>query len=377
MRYLPPGALAACIACVLALSSPAVAPTLAKDLAGELQARQEQIKRTRQEMLRLTAEERRLFKNLAALEQRVARKEATLRDSREALEQASQRRARLEEDKTELAAKRRATRDELIRLTQALWPIHLQRQEESFAGLESWPEADRKFTWLVAVQKRLDTLRAEYEIQGQELETALAALSKAEETESKRMDTTQDAAGQLLAERLKLLKAIQEVRAKEVNLKQNLAEILADVARLDEELTSAQESVPRKINLAASKGKLPWPARGRIVRTFSSKSKGAEPRQGLGLALADGAPIKSVASGQVVHADTLRGFGQVIIVRHPGQFYSLYAYLGQARVELNQHVDGAQVIGSAGFYPSADGPGLYFELRKGQKAINPQDWLTK
>ena len=81
--------------------------------------------------------------------------------------------------------------------------------------------------------------------------------------------------------------------------------------------------------------------------------------------------MQSIFWGKVVHNDTLRGFGHVVIVYHGFDYYSLYAYLSETYVRNGQEVEKDEPLGVVGYYPKADGPGLYFELRFHQKPINP------
>ena len=84
-----------------------------------------------------------------------------------------------------------------------------------------------------------------------------------------------------------------------------------------------------------------------------------------------------MAGGKVVHNDVLRGFGTVLILQHGDDYYSLYAFLGNSPLQVGQDVAGRQQLGTVGYYPAIRGPGLYFELRFKQKAINPEQWLSR
>jgi septal ring factor EnvC (AmiA/AmiB activator) len=100
------------------------------------------------------------------------------------------------------------------------------------------------------------------------------------------------------------------------------------------------------------------------------------PRRGVSLRVDKGAPVTAVSWGKVVHDDILRGFGRVIIILHGEDYYSLYAYLADSRVDVGQDVAMGDVLGTAGYHPELQAPGLYFELRFHQKAINPEGWLV-
>lgn len=64
--------------------------------------------------------------------------------------------------------------------------------------------------------------------------------------------------------------------------------------------------------------------------------------------------------GKVVHNDQLRGFGQVVVVFHGEDYYSIYAFLADTSVVVGREVSQGDQIGVSGFYPKAQGPGLYF-----------------
>lgn len=118
-----------------------------------------------------------------------------------------------------------------------------------------------------------------------------------------------------------------------------------------------------------------WPAEGaRVVEPFDP---GADPpRRGIGLSVPEGAGVRAAAGGQVAHADVLRGLGRVVILDHGGQYYTIYAHLSETSVAPGDTVSRGASLGRAGYYPPAEGPGLYFELRFREKAINPGKWLA-
>jgi septal ring factor EnvC (AmiA/AmiB activator) len=96
----------------------------------------------------------------------------------------------------------------------------------------------------------------------------------------------------------------------------------------------------------------------------------------MGFSCAKDAPVRAVATGKVVFTDLLRGMGKVVIVSHGDGHFTVYAYLADITVSMGQDVEAQAPVGHAGFYPPAGGPGLYFELRFHEKAINPVEWLA-
>jgi septal ring factor EnvC (AmiA/AmiB activator) len=122
-------------------------------------------------------------------------------------------------------------------------------------------------------------------------------------------------------------------------------------------------------------GELLWPAQGKVVVSYGGAEEGRF-ANGLGFSLAQGAGVRSVSWGEVVYNDMLRGFGHVVIVYHGQDYYSLYAFLSHISVRSGQKVEKGESLGQAGYFPAAQGPGLYFELRRKQLPIDPRSWLA-
>ena len=97
--------------------------------------------------------------------------------------------------------------------------------------------------------------------------------------------------------------------------------------------------------------------------------------QGVDIRAKAGEKIKVVYPGNVVFAEQLRGYGLLVIVDHGSRFFTLYAQLGRLRVKNGDKVTAAQAIGTLGDSGSLKGPYLYFEVRKGGKAVDPQKWV--
>ena len=72
--------------------------------------------------------------------------------------------------------------------------------------------------------------------------------------------------------------------------------------------------------------------------------------------------MRAVHEGTVAFADRFRGYGLMVVLDHGGKHHTLYAHLGEARVQQGQKVRAGQAIGTVGA-SGLDGPGLYFEMR--------------
>lgn len=110
-----------------------------------------------------------------------------------------------------------------------------------------------------------------------------------------------------------------------------------------------------------------WPAEGRITRQYDSNRA----FKGINIQSRSGTGVRAAAPGEVVYAgDGLRGYGQLIIVKHDDLYLSAYAHNRVMKVREGERVAGGQVIGEVG--GDAANPGrLYFEIRKEGKPIDP------
>ena len=79
----------------------------------------------------------------------------------------------------------------------------------------------------------------------------------------------------------------------------------------------------------------------------------------------------------VAYADLFAGFGNLVIVDHGAQNYSLYGNLLEIAVTKGTRVEQGHVVGTVGAPPTSATPGLYFELRVDGQPVDPLQWLRK
>ncbi|HDR9008439.1 peptidoglycan DD-metalloendopeptidase family protein [Burkholderia vietnamiensis] len=130
-------------------------------------------------------------------------------------------------------------------------------------------------------------------------------------------------------------------------------------------------SAPVESNVKpASSIALIWPAAGNVVRTFDgSKSKGID------IANSAGTPVQAAATGTVVYAGNgLRGYGNLIILKHNADYLTAYAHNRALLVREGQSVTQGQTIAEMGSSDS-DRVALHFELRYGGRSIDPARYL--
>ncbi len=116
-----------------------------------------------------------------------------------------------------------------------------------------------------------------------------------------------------------------------------------------------------------------WPVKGNITSKFGPRGKTFH--DGIDIAATKGSPIRAVEKGEVMYSDRLRGYGNIIIVRHSRRFVSVYAHNRRNRVREGQRVARGEVIGEVGSTGRASGSHLHFEIRKDNVARNPLYYL--
>ncbi|MBL6664290.1 MAG: M23 family metallopeptidase [Rickettsiales bacterium] len=121
-----------------------------------------------------------------------------------------------------------------------------------------------------------------------------------------------------------------------------------------------------------SSGKFIWPVRGKIISTFGAK-KGGLYNDGINIKVAKGTKVKAADSGVVAYVgNELKGYGNLIIIKHSSKWITAYAHLDSLSVKRGQKVEKGDIIASVGSSGNVDSPQLYFGLRKGRDALDPQ-----
>jgi len=130
-----------------------------------------------------------------------------------------------------------------------------------------------------------------------------------------------------------------------------------------------------KINFAKLKKKLKLPIKGKIIHKYNSKRRDTGTRwKGLFIKAKEGSNVTSVASGQVVFSDWLRGFGNIIIIDHGKSYMSLYGNNDSLLKQKGEYIKGGDVIALSGNSGGNKNNGLYYELRHNGKPFNPLKW---
>ena len=166
-------------------------------------------------------------------------------------------------------------------------------------------------------------------------------------------------------------KEFYETLVKELQLAaHNLKETLLNLDRNQE----TKQELPA--GFARSKGKLPLPVNGKIVK--GHEPLGAETvkaHKGIFIQGPLGAEIKAIFSGRVDFSGWLKGYGQAIVINHGSRFFTVSAHLSERYKEEGDRVEEGAIIGLLGHTGPFPKPSLYFEIRKAGTPLNPLKWV--
>lgn len=215
------------------------------------------------------------------------------------------------------------------------------------------------------------------------------AANEAERAREARQLEKEKAAREAIATRLareiaRNRREIGRLKRDEARLARLVEEIARQLAAAEDEALRGRK-VERVADASASevpfpslKGRLRLPVKGQLLNRYGdAREEASGPWKGLFIKSPTGETVRAVADGQVVYADWLRGFGNLLILDHGRGYMSLYAYNDGLLRKVGDKVRAGEAIASVGATGSAADSGLYFELRRAGKPFDPMSWVAQ
>lgn len=128
---------------------------------------------------------------------------------------------------------------------------------------------------------------------------------------------------------------------------------------------------------ASMKGKLRLPVKGELVASFGARRADGPNWKGLFIKAAEGAEVKAIAAGEIIFADWMRGFGNLLVVDHGGQYMTIYGNNQSLLKRPGDKLKAGDVIATVGNSGGNEQSGLYFEMRYQGRAIDPSSWMNR
>lgn len=219
------------------------------------------------------------------------------------------------------------------------------------------------------VLRTLDQMQAK-------INAELSALDEVQKSQQTVLDEMTDQRDQRQTVIESLSRQIDTDETRLAELKHDRQDLETLLEKLSDVLADIPADLGQQNGLFDLKGKMPIPVKGRVKYAYG-QSRTAELRWQGWLISADlGSEVKSIAYGRVAYSDWLRGYGLLMIIDHGDGFMSLYANNESLLREVGDWVETGSNISTVGSSP-LNGNGLYFEIRKDGKAMDPAAWLKR
>jgi len=218
-----------------------------------------------------------------------------------------------------------------------------------------------------------------------------ARLAREAEAKRERLRTVEAASRadreKVLSERRERRRVLERVAAEVRKSRREIKVLRADetrLARLVEELgrviSSRVERTPqpqaRKEPFSKLRGRLSLPVRGELIGRFGApRGAAGTEAKGVFIRAPEGQPVKAIAGGQVVYAEWMRGFGNLLIVDHGEAYLSIYANNESLLKQVGDVVAVGEAVATTGASGGNEETGLYFEMRHLGRAFDPLAWV--
>jgi septal ring factor EnvC (AmiA/AmiB activator) len=365
---------------VLPAASTLAASSEKNKTEANLKAVQDRIERVRQQVQRDAVEKDRLNRDLNAAEKSVAQARGDLTKVQQQRAERSAARQHLEKERTEREQQRSRTEQNLAAQLRAAYFMGRNEPLKLLLNQRDPAQFGRNLTYygyfgrLRANQiseineniAKIDELKAEIE----EEDAQLALLEDQNRDRINELDTARRQRGRVLA-------SLEKQSSDRNAVLKRLTQQQAQLERLLKDLSRAIEAAPYDPNDAFAKlrGKLAWPVAGHVETGFGDTIAGGLRSNGIVIAADRGNAVTAVQEGRVVYADWLPGRGLLIIIDHGNGYMSLYGHNEQLFKQAGATVKAGDTIAAAGDTGGRSKSGLYFEIRRAGKPVDPRPWF--
>jgi len=376
-------------ALVLAASAVAAGPVCGQDTSG-FDQRLAQIRRQIQEVRdRIAQEENRKLTTLSSLERIVLQKSLIRKELNLFTVQ-------MAKTSQELAVLRRtipSLRERLEREKKAMEKTLVTLYKHGRLSTIQFFFRTEDITALVSESKNLSVLAGYQEDILRRYKATLSELAAAEEDLEAKSSSLERLIGKARSKRRELEE--QEARHKRLigQIQKNKSayeETLRELEDRARQLKQLMEKLLRQevvlpvpfVPLYERKGRLPWPVEGRVASRFGLERhpqfRTATRNNGIDIAPAgQDAVVKAVHGGRVVYAGYFQGYGNLLILDHGLNYYSLYGHCSEFLAANGDLIEAEQPIGVAGDVGSLLGVTLYLEIRHKTTPQDPLKWLLR
>ncbi|WP_459892099.1 murein hydrolase activator EnvC family protein [Desulfothermus okinawensis] len=327
----------------------------------QLSKKKSELSNKQKELKALKSKEKKIYKNILNLEKNIEKIKIAIENNNKQLKSLQEKEINFKKDIADIQKNIREKSKYLSKILNLLWDTYLKKYYLS-SPLD-FKDIQLKYIWLEDIYKNYNKRLAEIREKQKLLNIQKKKLEILKEQIKLKTEKIQAQKDELLKEKMVLFSRLQNIRAQSIKKEKQLEEIIDTVERLKYNL-----KILKTKKFQEAKGFLPWPVK---------PSKFKRVKKGIVIFAPQGTKVISCFFGKVVFQDKLRGFGNVVIIYHGDGYYTLYAFLSKVFVNMGQIVERSETIGEVGFSPFVKTYGLYLEIRKGKRPIDPEKWLRR
>ncbi len=181
---------------------------------------------------------------------------------------------------------------------------------------------------------------------------------------------------QLVREQRERRRVLERVSADIRKNRKEITVLRADEARLARLISAIGKSTAESGTFSTLRGQLRLPVRGELTQRFGApRGAAGTEAKGVFIRAPGGQPVRAIARGQVVYADWMRGFGNLLILDHGESYLSIYANNESLLKQLGDAVAPGEPIATTGSSGGNEQTGLYFEIRHLGRPFDPLSWV--
>jgi septal ring factor EnvC (AmiA/AmiB activator) len=351
-----------------------------KRTEADLRSLTERLEKIQRQVQQDTADKDRLSRDLRDAERLVSRAHGDLSKLRSQRAERAASRQRLVDERTRRQAEKQKTEADLVNQLRAAYfmgrnePLKLllnQRNPAQFGrNLTYYGYLGRlRATQVHAISDniaQIDELTAQID----EEDNQLAALEGQQKERVGELESARRQRGKVLATLQKEAQSRTATLARLQKQRQELEGLLKRLSRV-------AEAVPFDPNdpFAKLRGKLSWPVAGQLKVSFGEIVVGSLRSNGVEIDADRGTTVRAVQGGLVTYSDWISGRGLLMVIDHGNGYITIYGHNEQLLKAVGSRVEAGDAIATAGDSGGRKSPGLYFEIRKGGKPVDPRGWF--
>jgi septal ring factor EnvC (AmiA/AmiB activator) len=296
--------------------------------------------------------------------------------------QLDRQRAGLETEVAQLVPRIATQKEHLAKRLVALYRLGALSYVRMLLSLEDQRDPSAALSMLSFLVSHDARMISRYQGARQQLETRQAELIERQKRLAAATKIVEERKLAVAAARTENQRLLNRLQKEESGSELQLAELEEKARRLERLvglLSRQQSGATVTIDVSSFRGALAWPVEGKVVESFgrqrNAKFATYTMNNGLKIAAAPRAPVRSVFQGTVLFSQWFKGYGNLIILDHGNRVFSLYGNVIAPNVAPGERVGTGQTIAGVGDSEDAQSAYLYFEIRQDNRPEDPRQWL--